>query len=77
MSRTTINIDQTVLRQVRRLAHSEGKTLTQVVSELLAIALASQDRGVPVSELSWKAKPMRARIDLADKEAVYEALERG
>lgn len=77
MSRTTINIDPTVLRHVRRLARSQGKTLAQVVSELLAIALASQDRGAPVGELSWKAKPMRARIDLGDKEAVYEALERG
>lgn len=77
MARTTINIDPSVLRQVRRLARSQGKTLAQLVSELLAIALASHDRDAPMSELSWKAKPMRARVDLEDKEAVYEALERG
>lgn len=76
MSRTTINIDPTVLQQVKRLARSQGKTLTQVVSELLAIALASHGRDAPASELSWKAKPMRPRVDLEDKEAVYEALER-
>lgn len=76
ISRTTINIDPTVLRHVRRLARSQGKTLAQVVSELLAIALASY-RDVPVGELSWKAKPMGARVDLEDKEAVYEALEGG
>lgn len=77
MSRTTISIDPTVLRHVRRLARSQGKTLAQVVSELLAIALATHDRDAPVSELSWNAKPMRARVDLEDREAVYEALDRG
>lgn len=77
MSRTTINIDPSVLRQVRRLARSQGKTLTEVVSELLAIALAGRDREASMSELSWNAKPMHARVDLEDKEAVYEALERG
>lgn len=76
MSRTTINIDPTVLRQVKRLARSQGKTLTQVVSELLAIALANPNRGAPFSELSWNAKPMRARVDLEDKEALYDVLER-
>lgn len=76
ISRTTINIDPTVLRHVRRLARSQGKTLAQVVSELLAIALASH-RDVPAGELSWKVKPMGARVDLEDKEAVYEALEGG
>lgn len=76
MPRTTINIDATVLRHVRRLARAQGKTLAQVVSELLAIAL-SRNRDAPVTELSWNSKPMRARIDLEDKEAVYEALERG
>lgn len=76
MSRTTINIDPTVLRQVRRLARSQGKTLAQVVSELLAIALGTYNRAAPVSELPWNAKAMRARVDLEDKEAVQEALER-
>lgn len=77
MSRTTVDIDRNVLREVRRLANAEGKTLAQVVSELLAAALATQKKGASVVELSWKAKSMRARVDLEDKEAVYEALERG
>lgn len=77
MTRTTLNIDQTVLRGVRRLASSEGKTLAQVVSELLAMALAAQKRHTPADKLSWKTKSMRARVDLEDKEAVYAALERG
>ena len=75
MSRTTINIDPTVLRQVKRLASSQRKTLTQVVSELLVDALAKQDKDVPEARLSWKAKSMRARIDLANKDAIYEVLD--
>lgn len=77
MRRTTIDIDPTILRQVKRLADSTGKTMGRVVSELLAIALASQHRSAPVGDLSWTAKRMRARIELEDKEAVEEALERG
>lgn len=77
MPRTTLDIDKTVLTQVKRLARAQGKTLARVVSELLAIALFDQSRGARPGKLSWKAKPMRARVDLEDKEAVHEALERG
>lgn len=77
MPRTTIDIDKTVLSQVKRLARAQGKTIAAVVSELLAIALFNQSQGVRPGKLSWTAKPMRARVDLEDKEAVHEALERG
>lgn len=75
MPRTTIDIDATVLRQVKRLARSAGKSLGRVVSELLAGALA--ERPAQTRKLVWRAKPMRARVDLEDKEALHEALDRG
>ena len=47
-----------------------------VVSELLADALARRTRRPKTTvQLEWVARPMRARVDLADKDAVYDALD--
>ncbi len=73
MPRTTIDIDAAVLQELKRRQRREGKSLGQLVSELLTVALrqAREPRG----GLSWKTRPMGARIDLEDKEAVRRALE--
>lgn len=74
MPRTTIDIDGSVLRRLQDLRRREGKTLGQLVSELLARALS--DHGEPKSrELVWNSQRMSARVDLADKEAVRRLLE--
>jgi hypothetical protein len=74
MTRTTIDIDAAVLRRLKARKRREGKTLGQLASELLAGALRGEDR--PVSrELEWTSRPMGARVDLEDKEAVRRALE--
>lgn len=74
MARTTIDIDAAVLRRLKERKRREGKTLGQLVSELLAGALRETDEPAP-RELDWTARPMRARVDLEDKEAVRQALE--
>ena len=74
--RTTIDIDDPVLEEVRRVKRREGKSLSRAVSELLAEALAR--RGEEVAErprIDWTSKPMGARIDLEDKAAVYHILD--
>ena len=77
MPRTTVNIDAPVLRDLKRLQKREGKPLGQLISELLAHALGlrRQER-VTEEAFAWTARPMRARVDLADKEAVQAALDR-
>ncbi len=74
MPRTTLNIDSSVLGEVRRLADEQGKSLAQVVSELLAKALSSRSRS-STRGLAWSVKPMGTRVDFEDKEAVRRALE--
>lgn len=74
--RTTLDIDDPILHDLKQLKAREGKSLGRLVSDLLAQALnaraaVSADTPRPV----WIAKPMRARIDLADKEAVHRALD--
>jgi hypothetical protein len=74
MTRTTIDIDASVLRRLKPRARREGKTLGRLVSELLAIALRESD-APPPRKLEWTSHPMGARVDLEDKEAVRRALE--
>ena len=73
MPRTTIDIDAAVLRELDRRKRREGKTLGRLVSELLASALARS--GEESRALDWESKPMNARVDLEDKEAVRRALD--
>ena len=73
MSRTTLDIDATVMRELRLRQAAEGKTIGALVSVLLAAALAASQE--PPLPFSWTAKPMSARVDLEDKDAVYAALD--
>ncbi len=74
MPRTTIDIDAAVLRELKRRQRREGKSLGQLVSELLAASLRSEAWEEP-PPFSWIAKEMGARVDLEDAEAVRRALE--
>ncbi len=74
MPRTTVTIDASVLRALKRRARDEGKSLGQVISEILAPALAAGERTGQTSSFRWRSKPMEAKVDLEDKEAMQEAL---
>jgi hypothetical protein len=74
--RTTIDIEAPVLREVRDLQKREGGTLGELVSRLLAEALARRPKKPPSPAFAWTAKPMGALVDLADKDVVYAILDR-
>lgn len=75
MMRTTLDIEGPILKELRAIQRREGGTLGALVSRLLAAALARPGR--PVHEpFRWTARPMGARVDLADKEALYAILDR-
>lgn len=76
MPRTTLDIDGSVLRALKRIARSTGKSLGQIVSELLAPVVRTGHDSADAPGFSWAAKPMQARIDLEDKDAVQAALDR-
>ena len=73
--RTTIDIDGPILDAVKRLQRSQGKSLGRVVSELLAQALATKREDGPPQPFKWIARPMQARVDLADQEALNTAMD--
>lgn len=74
--RTTLEIDDPILRELKRLQAEEGKSLGRLVSDLLARALKEEAARPRASPPTWIAKPMGARVNLADKDAVYRALDR-
>lgn len=75
MTRTTIDIDAAVLRELKKRQRREGKTLGQLVSELLASALdRDPDAADERAPFVWSSKPMQALVDLEDKEALRRAL---
>lgn len=74
MPRTTIDIDAGVLRQLKKRQRREGKSLGQLVSELVAASLRGEGEEAP-PPFTWTARSMRARLDLEDKEAVHRVLD--
>jgi len=76
MPRTTVDIDAQVLRELKDRQAREGKTLGQLVSEILAAGLRGEPEP-PLPSFGWTTAKMRARVDLTDKDAVYRALDEG
>jgi hypothetical protein len=72
--RTTLDIEAPVLKELRELQKREGGTLGEIASRLLAEALAKRPR--KPATLDWTSKPMRALVDLEDKDVVYAILDR-
>ncbi len=72
--RTTLDIDDAVLREVKVIHKKEGRSMGAIVSELLADALVrrrSSRRRPPFGRTSCE---MKALVDPADKDAVYAAV---
>jgi hypothetical protein len=76
MPRTTVDLDASVLRELKRLQAREGKSLGQLISERLAPVLARDQRPAEPPPLEWISRTMGARLDLEDKEALRAALDR-
>jgi hypothetical protein len=74
--RTTIDIDDPILKELKRRGEREGKALGRLVSDLLAESLASSRAEEPrPPAFRWIARPMGARVDLADRDALYDAMD--
>jgi hypothetical protein len=74
MPRTTVTIDASVLRALKKRAKEEGKSLGQVISEIAAPALRAKEPSREAPTFRWITKDMGARVDLADKEALRRAM---
>lgn len=76
MPRTTVNLDASVLGQLKRRQHKERRSLSELVNQLLARALAeTEDSDEMTRPLRWTSRAMMARVDLEDKDALLQALD--
>lgn len=74
--RTTLDIDAPVMKDLKKIQRKEGKSLGRIVSDLLAQAIGERKKARgPIRPPKWISRPMGARVDLADKDAVYAAME--
>lgn len=76
--RTTVNIDDELLRRARERAAQTGRSLGDVVDDALRVLLAERvpERGA-VELPRFGGSGLRPGIDLEDKEALAELLETG
>lgn len=74
--RTTIDIDDPILKELKQLQQRQGKSLGRLVSDLLAQSLANEHQA-PKNQppFRWIAKSMGARVDLGDKHALLDAMD--
>jgi hypothetical protein len=74
MARTTLDLDVTVTRELRRRAKRERKSMGQVASETLAWAFAEPPTETPPFE--WISHDLGLPlVDLEDKDALWAILD--
>ena len=76
MARTTIDIDDPILKEIKAIQKREGRSMGQIVSQLLAEALIEQRTSEKTSKFRWISRSMRSLVDLSDKDEVYRILDR-
>ena len=74
--RTTIDIDDPILKDLKKIQQKEGKSLGRLISDLLAQAIGERkSQKASAKPARWVSKAMGARVDLSDREAIYAAME--
>ena len=75
MARTTLDIDEPILKELKDLQAKEKKSLGQLATELIAEALSLRAKSRKPKKFKWISRKLRPRIDLEDKEALYKILD--
>ncbi len=75
--RTTLNIDDNLMKRVKRYAARSRKTITEVVEEALRREVSGDPLATGRFRLRWE--PVEGRllpgIDLADRDSLLDAME--
>ncbi len=66
MVRTTVDIDASVLRELKKRQERDRKTLGQLISELLAKAMESENDTTAARPFRWVTKDLQPRVDIDD-----------
>ena len=77
--RTTIRLDDALLREAKAVAAASGRTLTDLVEDALREALARRRAGAGRKRLilrTFKGKGLRPGVDLDDSGALLDLMDR-
>jgi len=72
--KTTLNIDDRVMAQLKREAARQGRTMSELVETALRLLFRSQKKREALSPLPT-FRSGGALVDVADREALYQAME--
>jgi hypothetical protein len=72
--KTTLNIDETVMADLKREAVRQGRTMSELVETALRLLLRSQKKRTRLPDLPTfdGGEPL---VDIADRDALYDAME--
>lgn len=71
----TFDIDAPIPADLKRLGRAQHISMGRLGSELLGRALReAAPRHAANAKFTWVDKPMNAKVDLADRDALYEAI---
>lgn len=73
MARTTLDIDPTILQELKKRARAEGKSAGEMASLLLASVLKKPAKEAPA--FAWRSQPMKELVDLQDRDRVWQILD--
>ena len=75
MARTTLTIDDQLLRELKRKAAEEGRTLQSLTNDLLRRSLRAGPRGpYKLRMRGWKAAEQPG-VDLLDRDALFDLMD--
>lgn len=74
LMKTTLNIDDSVMRQLKREAMRQGRTMSELVETALRLLFQSQKKPQDLPPLPTFHSG-GALVDIADRDALYHAME--
>jgi len=72
--KTTLNIDDTVMAELKREAARQGRTMSEMVETALRLLLRSRRKPEALPPLP-KFDSGGALVDVSDRDALYQAME--
>ena len=74
MKRTTLKIDESVLRRLKQKAAAEGMSLQDVANQVLLRGLATPDRTrYALAMKGWKAA-IQPGVDILDRDTLFDVM---
>jgi len=72
--KTTLNIDDTVMEQLKREAARQRRTMSELVETALRLLFRSEKKSRPLPPLPM-FRSGGAMVDIADRNTLYQAME--